>query len=798
MKRIILSFVSVCFGLSLAAQTNLPGNCEVWLPKTLDTDVISKADAVKTTQSPYGQTPAPSQKHYWTVYSDRDNNDTYAEPRNGAAKFATLSFNEKLNIAVIKNGYALVYTEPKVERYPLISSAAVSRGWVPMSKLLLWQKGLADNAGISYKAVICANLNVGGSSSEGKLYKSPNGKAVDQLKTNMKFYFIMKEEGSKVLLGYYADLNNTQNGLYGWVDQNSFVPWNQRTCLEPTWDRSDVEYFAAKGKAWQVYAKKENMNGTAPAQDKFTTKPSNITGSYASEYKYRTMAGNRLRYPILEGSTRDLYYCSSFGTLGQKAEAISTDEDVRKAIQNLDATENINICFVVDGTSSMKPYFAAVKNAIAEGCKYFNSNEKIKVSVTIYRDKEDGDRIVESFPANGFTDPKNPNLQKFLDNAVAKSVAPDEKESLYYGIQKAVENCKFNPSQSNLMIIVGDCADNGKMGVKRDDIIKLLADKKVSLMAFQVRNKNNDAYLKFNTELTTIMKASLEKRYASQASRAGSSSSEATVAAVPMSDGSGWDIYNQNLNKNGKKLDIYRYVHRRNKVLNKDMDVKELSNMIASTIGDWNESIKNLRGIAAGVIDNGTFDPNNDGDGTLTAALIDLFGGDKDRFERIRKANALTSFRGWTYKQEASSKRSYYKVVVFFPAPELKNLVTKLEPLYQVARARSNERKPYYDAMVALAGTLVAQDKIKGSSYKAIMAKVFGLDSATTDLGGPTLEDILDPNVVSQQEYLNYVDKMKVSYERLRRILGEKYPMIFETAGSNDKYYWLPSEYLPL
>ena len=86
----------------------------------------------------------------------------------------------------------------------------------------------------------------------------------------------------------------------------------------------------------------------------------------------------------------------------------------------------------------------------------------------------------------------------------------------------------------------------------------------------------------------------------------------------------------------------------------------------------------------------------------------------------------------------------------------------------------------------------------KDVKYKEIIAKVFGLDDATTELGGPSLADIVDPNVVKQAEYLDLVNKMTKSYERLQRVLGEDYPFIFETAGSNDRYYWLPSEYLPL
>lgn len=89
-----------------------------------------------------------------------------------------------------------------------------------------------------------------------------------------------------------------------------------------------------------------------------------------------------------------------------------------------------------------------------------------------------------------------------------------------------------------------------------------------------------------------------------------------------------------------------------------------------STIGEWNESIKWLSEQAMQFLDLGGFETNEGGDGTLTDALLDLFGGDRARYERIRKRNSLTSFRGWSYKFEPSSKRPFYKVVVFLPAPE--------------------------------------------------------------------------------------------------------------------------------
>ena len=88
--------------------------------------------------------------------------------------------------------------------------------------------------------------------------------------------------------------------------------------------------------------------------------------------------------------------------------------------------------------------------------------------------------------------------------------------------------------------------------------------------------------------------------------------------------------------------------------------------------------------------------------------------------------------------------------------------------------------------------------KIKISDYKKIIAVVFGLDDSTTDLGGPSLEDIGDPNVVSKQHYLGYCNKMARSYEYLLKMISNPYPFIYDVVSSQDQYYWLPSEHLPL
>ena len=163
MKKIFVTLFSVTVFVcgSHAAAPQMPKKCEAFRPKKLASIVLTESEAEALMASAdFGQGDAPQkgQFKYWDVYSDRDNNTTYEAP-GSSVKFSALRFNEQVRIARIQNGYALVYTDPKVVTYPLISEAAECKGWVPMKKLLLWQNCLANDRGIYNKALLCVNLN---------------------------------------------------------------------------------------------------------------------------------------------------------------------------------------------------------------------------------------------------------------------------------------------------------------------------------------------------------------------------------------------------------------------------------------------------------------------------------------------------------------------------------------------------------------------------------------------------------------------------------------------------------------
>jgi len=793
----------MCAALVAAyAQPQLKGFVTVSKPAALDRDILKESETAALLRAPYGQDNRKSGLSYWTVFSDRANNPVYSAP-DGKNICGNLKYGEKLRIAEIKEGYALVYYDPKND-YPRISAQAESKGWIPMKRLLLWDKVLSDNIGISEKAVICADLDKKGNLKESKghqRYNAPDATNGESFQADMHFYYILKRDGNRVLLGNNAIIN-TGFDLFGWVDVSSYVPWNYRTCLEPTWDIDDVEYFAKSRTVWKVYPDRNNMKGSAPAQDVFKTvhrKKFETTPIYTEEYKYRTMPIVYLRYPILDGGDDETYYCTTFGVLDEnrkkQEEAKTTaDDDQRTALERLAERKIVNIVIVIDGTTSMQPYFNAVKKALNEVDKYFD-DQKVNVGVMIYRDKEDKAYVSECFPATGgFTEPKNQNLRKWLDTGGkygVRSVAPGNMESVFYGIDKAID--QFFPSskdmkrQSNIMIVIGDCGDNGKFGITRESLIDKLAAQNISLMGFQVTNKDIEDYSSFNEQLTYIMRSSVQKRYDNM------SSTPQKIRPKKLENGRGYDM------NNSEGANLFLGMHRYSPIKNTPMPTDDLTQGIEEILGVWNKSVEYLTAVALTFTGQGAQDnfAEDDAQGSqLTMdAIVEMLGGDRALVERLKKQNSLISFRGYALKQQ--DMRDIFKIVVFFPAGELKNLVRDLEKVYQAAKSETADRRPYYDAMMNLAKTAVAQNQISSTSYYAILAKVFGM-ATYEPKHGYTLDDIVDPNVVPYKEYRKIVKDMQQSIERLKSVTGTDYPFLLTYSGNNDKYYWLPSEYLPL
>ncbi len=787
MKKFSILLILFFFSLANAfAAPTLPDKCIVFYPDVLlSSPILKDTDMKAFMKTPdFGQRREPKDRRFWIVYSDRDDNPTYAMP-DGATRYKSLTMNERLRIAQIKNGYALVYVEPQADiAYPKISQYAECKGWVPMKNLLLWHSCPADEAGIYYKALLCVNLDRNADSNLGNLYRNPKNKSkYEKLATDMRFYFVMKREGNLALLSVAHSLDGRSDQvLYGWVDEQSFVAWNQRSCLEPTWDIKDVEYFADEKVQASIY--KEADLDQCITRIKFERKQS----TKYDKHLYR-MNPDQLRFPLLDYKSDDLYHCSTFSSSGGGMATVSTAQSSEKSDLGYSEAElreltNINIGIVIDGTTSMAPFYPAVKEAIKEGCKFFGKKYNVKVGTVIYRDYSDGQYLTEVFP---LTRPDNPALGTFLDTGGeygVKSHKADKTiaEAMYSGIDTALDRLGFRNNQSNILLVVGDCGnDRADTKITDASLIQKLVEKNVCIMGFQVRRNSEDAYELFNSQLLNLMRSSLEKKYAKLKDGVKMQLKEVKDGYALLNDA---------------KSTIYVGTHNFPE-LGQQVEVSKLSGLMLDAIRLCSESVAHKidiwTSLNAGGFKTSTSSVNTDID-IDEAWLRHKLG---DRFEKIKESNSLLAFKGFVHKSHKSG-RGFFKPVVFISSDELNSLIERLAPVNDAAVAQTNDREPYVRAMKALIQSMLPElsdDEMNRMGYKEVMGLVAGLNEASNALKGYSIAEIASHQAVSHTEYVKLVSDFKRKFSLLTRLKANPYK--YTRTFNGLKYYWLPVEDLP-
>lgn len=810
MKRLFLITLSAFAGVACCfAQPSLPPKCQASLPKILlDGLILSEKDANALNNShDFGQSNISAK--YWTAYSDRENNTTYMEPSASSAQCSALRFNETVRIAKIQNGFALVYVDPDQQtEYPLISPDAKCRGWVPMKKLLLWQSCLANEKGIYNKALLCVNVDKSDKETlnYGMGYRGPSKSSLsEQLTTDMNFYYIMKRENGMALLATQSKVDGqfSDQVLYCWVPEQSFVPWNQRSCLEPTWKQEDVKYFAAKGITADVYLSDKFKQDEKCSSIPFKLKES----AQYDQYLYR-MPGSLLRFPILDNTGESVYNMSTFSTMGGTT-IIEETGGGPGAIQEkrLEQLSHINLAIVIDGTSSMEPYYPAVKEAIKSGIRYFSQNDKIKVGAVIYRDYADGEAgLAEVCP---LTDVKNgiPRINNFLDSGGRygiRSSANDktQTEALYYGLNAALDKLGFRKEESNIILVVGDCGNdvNDTKCPSQADIISKIVAKNVQIMGFQVQNKNIRAFNLFNEQLLPIIRKSVLVKY-EQMSASGKAAILTNYVRDSKGKHEGYD-YRRDTTKMKSSVDLDFYIgsHRfaDADVNNGKMNPEMLTKHMATSIMELSAAIQKQKDLIA----KGVSIFKGGGDNGPIGIDIEVFRrmfGDK-WVEMMLKSNSLMNFNGYAKKKDDSG-RDFFKPIIFISVEEFDHLLKRLAPVKEVALNSNNkDRTHYIEAMKALVQSFapgMSDGDMAKLTNEQIQEMIYGLHGVEGGMVKKhSLDDLSNQTVVSATEYMSIINDFGKKYDKLIRIRNNK-SYKFVKAFNGAKYYWIPIEDLP-
>jgi hypothetical protein len=796
-KFLILFIFS--FGL-LSAQTK-PTKCTAFLPDVLCRTTIFLRDVEKLPQMGYGQ-DAESTKKYWDAYSDRCDNVLYQEPNKKKPNGKTLNFNERVRIASIKNGFAEVFVEekPGAVNYPNISERIQVKGWIPMENLLLWNTCPTCDLGIYRKALIVQNIDVSNDENFGKRYMHPEpGKDEgEDLISGVDFHYVMKEknvDGNKIcLIAKASKLDGyTDQLLEGWVYTNSFVRWNQRSCLEPNSNPDDVSYFKANNIHAQYYEEPE-MKTTAP--QKWVYGSENGLNQPATRFR---MGPNTMRYPILDQeqgavNADKCFKATFFGTPNGELGDMSTqakkiDKQKKEKEEALKAAAQINIIIVIDGTRSMGKYFPVMANAIKEVNQFLGAEGKqeVKVGAVIYRDYADGDNVIEY---HRMIAPTDPSIEKFFTEvgrngfgAESSDADKTEAEALYYGLETALDYQKmgYKPENSNLLFVIGDCG-NDKEDTRVTDakLIEMADSAKVQLFTFQVKNMDRGAYNDFNNQLTNICrKLTTGKPWQPTQNGLKLRKEEGQLVASAINRAQA----NQELSENDLKTLIQDAF----------VEFKGTVDNLLATINDLEGGLTMKGGVKKGQV-------------SMDHDYLRRKLGEK-RYKAIVESNSFLAYTGYTPRDNGDG-RSYWDVIVLLSTEELQALVAKLKPLKDATRTNTYDdiaRNNYVKAIAGIIQSMTEKsaEEIEQMSTDEVTCIIGGLNVTTNILRGEqdgqkiyTLAEIKNRQACPDQDFKRIVRSMSRKIDDLST-LSSNSTFKYKFTQNGKVSYWLPLEYIP-
>ena len=784
---IICSFVGI-------AQTELPREFKVFTPDYLIETNNNRWARRHAFWQEYAMSEIkknnfgrPQNRIAWVAYSDRANNTTFNSP-NGA-RFGELEFMEKVYIADIKNGFALVFTDGQINTFPNINSSAVSKGWISVDNLLLWDRCPQNKNLIFEKGLI-----VGDPSKSTNIVQNPpfitspsetgnhNGNA-----NRLDILFIMKEEVRNGRTYYLLSKEMMMRGngrvISGWLSEAYVTRWDQRLCLEPTTASQNFQFYRDLGVFPAIYqAQREG-------QDFFTSRQQGSPFWIYREFSQERMHARTMRAPIIDKtSNNDIFRVASIASIdgaGQKEEQKATDAEELERWKELN--NNINVIFVIDATSSMRPYYPAVANALRNVIRTDWEGKNLNVAVVLYRNVADGNCEIEVERLLPMRQQSNQEkIINFISSAGTCGTRSDgrvHQESLFKGLETALDMRRmgYQSGHSNFMIVIGDAGNlnNDPEGRTVASIAKKMSDNRINLLAFQVNHGNSDAYDDFAIQMGQIIRGTVQNR-------------NVTNIEYKLMNNRLYLAQRKNSNIPSLIYTGYKYA-----LPGRSENVDALRNDIISNINDFKRLVDDRINVLSKTSDDG-FSGDNSAEEVRLREILTEFGWSQQRINnyiRELKDGGVTKLIGYAPIKVRNAQHTLFDYVLFFSLDELRNLIHELRKLE--SGDHISNRKAYQDAVVAMGQAFLGQmtqEDIISMNMDELIGQIYGVPVAISNCG-IKIEDIISPNRVSDARLRDYINDFNVKRRRLEQIRDNPNPGKFSSNGIT--YIWIRMSDMP-
>jgi len=464
-------------------------------------------------------------KKYWKVFLDGLNNKTYktSDFHHKEVKYSNLNFLQSFVVSEIDSKTKMIHLmEPNKSydkiSFPNLQSNAKDYGWISINDVIpsaypkTQIKDDKENYQVFTEKALCMHV-VNDQDPEADrreikkmhFYEGTGTNIISQSPVQGEYpYYIYAKKDGRVLLSTRSKLDMSENlmsqQIAGWIDDEDIQIFSSRLCWEPNWGDA-AEFY--KDKIFGVY---ENHNIAKRVVADCKDFPLANKQPFKLTPKRQNKSFNRM-YQQHAPDDVGVVEVLILGNPNQKAE--ETKAKVQKRRNQL---RNMNVMFVIDGSSSMEDYFTSAANAIEKSMVKLKNELKnglvnsLKFAVGVYRDKTE-ERDGKMYEFKDFTSNTN-EIISFLKNVKCYSNPGDDvPEAVFQGLKQSMTN--FKKDQKNILIWIGD-AGNRRSNVEsqKQDIINLSNKFNVNWAVFQIYRTSNSTYDYFNKDANAILKQS--------------------------------------------------------------------------------------------------------------------------------------------------------------------------------------------------------------------------------------------------------------------------------------------------
>ncbi|SHL17734.1 hypothetical protein SAMN05444266_102322 [Chitinophaga jiangningensis] len=465
------------------------------------------------TKDPSGKTESTA----WIVFSDSEGNYTTTTP-GGTLVFKKLNFMQPFFVSDEKNGYLrIVKYDPSIlKKGSRIGDKrkAVSYGWIPRSKVLMWQKALVDDrTRFPFKAV--GIISGAGPIAQPRyyfahdsiiVYTSPELQtpASEKLKLNDLIYiYKFSEDGKKALVGHASQLTADSAAAFtaGWVSSEVVHLWGSRLYVgmgnTASYDNDSLtaKYFH------------DHLKPVTPDGGNFEYDP--LLPSDNPLFRMVPVVQHRglgLNMPYRSAVAHNVFDKSSNTVINIKGTRIDYNNYLRlRRFGN-----HVNVIFIVDGGSAMRDYLPGITNTIQNFEDVFGkkgyASYNYRFGAVVYRGNEG---CVQSPGMNVF-EPSD-NFSRVVDFINKQATMTQRCNGLvndqpyYTGLMEAVKILKRYPMQTNIIIVAGSTGNKHANGINEDMLVRGLAEVDARMLVFQVYNKFDPSFNNFVLESRQIL-----------------------------------------------------------------------------------------------------------------------------------------------------------------------------------------------------------------------------------------------------------------------------------------------------